>query len=195
MKYSSACAKTRVPISMEIFQGIGEFFRFAIPSAVMTCLEWWSFELLILLSGLLPNPELETSVLSSHNHLNALLIPYGLGAAASTRVSNELGAGSSQVARVAVLTVLFLAVAETSIVSTSLLASRRVFGYTFSNEKAVVDYVTTMAPLISLSIILDSIQGVLSGVAKGCGWQQIGAYVNLGPSIFVEFQLLQPWVS
>lgn len=27
-------------------------------------LEWWSFELLILLSGLLPNPELETSVLS-----------------------------------------------------------------------------------------------------------------------------------
>ena len=27
-------------------------------------LEWWSFELIILLSGLLPNPELETSVLS-----------------------------------------------------------------------------------------------------------------------------------
>ena len=27
-------------------------------------LEWWSFELLILLSGLLPNPQLETSVLS-----------------------------------------------------------------------------------------------------------------------------------
>lgn len=35
MKYNSACAKTRAPISMEIFQGIGEFFRFAIPSAVM----------------------------------------------------------------------------------------------------------------------------------------------------------------
>ena len=33
MKFTSA--KTRVPISMEIFQGIGEFFRFAIPSAVM----------------------------------------------------------------------------------------------------------------------------------------------------------------
>lgn len=27
-------------------------------------LEWWSFELLILMSGLLPNPELQTSVLS-----------------------------------------------------------------------------------------------------------------------------------
>ncbi|KAE8077228.1 hypothetical protein FH972_015808 [Carpinus fangiana] len=178
MKYSSACAKTRAPISMEIFQGIREFFRFAIPSAVMLCLEWWSFELLILLSGLLPNPELETSVLSVCLSTISTLyaIPYGLGAAASTRVSNELGAGNPQGARVAVFAVLFLAVAETSIVSASILASRRVFGYTFSNEKEVVDYVTTMAPLVSLSIILDSIQGVLSG----CGWQHIGAYVNLG---------------
>ena len=33
-------------------------------NAVACSLEWWSFELLILLSGLLPNPELETSVLS-----------------------------------------------------------------------------------------------------------------------------------
>jgi len=27
-------------------------------------LEWWSYELIVLLSGLLPNPQLETSVLS-----------------------------------------------------------------------------------------------------------------------------------
>ncbi|XP_075634097.1 protein DETOXIFICATION 12-like [Castanea sativa] len=182
VKYSSACKKTLVPISKELFQGIREFFRFAIPSAIMVCLEWWSFELLILLSGLLPNPQLETSVLSVCLNTIATLytIPYGLGAAASTRISNELGAGNPQAARVAVFAVLFLAVTETSIVSAILLASRSVFGYTFSNVKEVVDYVTTMAPLVSLSVILDSLQGVLSGVARGCGWQHIGAYVNLG---------------
>ncbi|KAJ0095834.1 hypothetical protein Patl1_15214 [Pistacia atlantica] len=64
MMYSSSCEKTRVPVSMELFRGIGEFFRLAIPSAFMVCLEWWSFEFLTLLSGLLPNPKLETSVLS-----------------------------------------------------------------------------------------------------------------------------------
>ncbi|GMY18481.1 protein DETOXIFICATION 12-like [Fagus crenata] len=182
MTYSSTCKKTLVPISMEIFQGIGEFFHFAIPSTIMICLEWWSFELLILLSGLLPHPELETSVLSiCLNTITTLYtIPYGLGAAASTRVSNELGAGNPQAARVTVFVVLFLAIIETSIVSTILLASGRVFGYTFSNEKEVVDYVATMAPLVSLSIIMDSLQGVLSGVARGTGWQHIGAYVNLG---------------
>ncbi|KAL9408963.1 hypothetical protein AB3S75_047367 [Citrus x aurantiifolia] len=162
--------------------GIGEFFQFAIPSAVMVCLEWWSFELLILMSGLLPNPQLETSVLSvclsTIQTLSA--IPYGLGAAVSTRVSNELGAGNVQRARVAVYAVVLMAVMETIIASASLFASWRVFGYVFSNEGKVVDYVTTMAPLVCLSVIMDSLQGVFSGVARGCGWQNIAAFVNLG---------------
>ncbi|XP_024021585.1 protein DETOXIFICATION 12-like [Morus notabilis] len=182
MKFSPSCAKTRVSISMELFQGIGEFFRFAIPSAIMTCLEWWSFELLILMSGLLPNPQLETSVLSVCLNTIATLytIPYGLGAAGSTRVSNELGAGNAQGARIATFALMFLTIIETSIISISLFVGRRVFGYSFSNEKEVVDYVTEMAPLVCISVILDSLQGVLSGVARGCGWQHIGAFINLG---------------
>ncbi|KAJ7954177.1 Protein DETOXIFICATION [Quillaja saponaria] len=182
MRYSSSCAKTRSPLSMEVFHGIREFFRFAIPSTVMICLEWWSFEMLILLSGLLPNAELETSVLSVCLTTISTLytIPYGLGAAASTRVSNELGAGNPRAARVVVVAVMFIAIMETTVVSVTLFASRKLYGYTFSNEKEVVDYVTVMAPLLCLSVILDSLQGVLSGIARGCGWQHIGAYINLG---------------
>ncbi|XP_020237997.1 protein DETOXIFICATION 12 isoform X1 [Cajanus cajan] len=182
MRYSPACAKTRTPISMELFQGIWEFFRFAVPSAVMMCLEWWSFELLILLSGLLPNPQLETSVLSiCLNTISTLYaIPFGIAAAASTRISNELGGGNPHAARVAVLAAMSFAVMDTAIVSGTVFACRHVFGYVFSNEKQVVDYVTVMAPLVCISVILDSIQGVLAGIARGCGWQHIGVYVNLG---------------
>ncbi|KAL4281322.1 hypothetical protein GQ457_03G007030 [Hibiscus cannabinus] len=181
MRYSPTCAKTRVPVTMELFQGIAEFVRFAVPSVIMVCLEWWSFELLILLSGLLPHPELETSVLSVCLNTIATLysIPYGLAAGASTRVSNELGAGNPQAARVAVYAAIALAGLETVIVSGTLFATRRVFGYVYSNEKEVVDYVTIMAPYVCVSVILDSLQGVLSGIARGCGWQHVGAYVNL----------------
>ncbi|KAM6561932.1 hypothetical protein CsatB_021930 [Cannabis sativa] len=182
IKFSPLCEKTRTPISMEIFRGIKQFFRLAIPSAIMICLEWWSFELLILMSGILPNPQLETSVLSICLQTIATLyaIPYGVGAAVSTRVSNELGAGNPQGARIATFAAIFLAIAEMSIVTTTLFMSRSVFGYTFSNEKEVVSYVTDMAPLICLSIVLDSIQGIMSGIARGCGWQHIGAFINLG---------------
>ncbi|GAB4828821.1 Protein DETOXIFICATION 12 [Ancistrocladus abbreviatus] len=182
MNYSPACAKTRSPLSMEVLRGIGEFFRFAVPSAVMVCLGWWSFELLVLLSGLLPNPELETSVLSICLTTTSTLytIPYGVGAAGSTRVSNALGAGNPERARIATYAVLLIAVTEAVIISTALVAARQVFGYCFSNEGEVVDYVTDMAPLLCVSIILDNLQGVLSGVARGCGWQHLGAFVNLG---------------
>ncbi|CAN0892299.1 Protein DETOXIFICATION 14 [Linum grandiflorum] len=182
VKYSPSCAKTRAPISKDLFHGIGEFFRYAVPSTVMLCLEWWSFELLVLLSGLLPNPELETSVLSVCLTTIATFysIPNGLGAAASTRVSNELGRGNPEAARISVFSAMSVTAAEALLVSSSLFACRRVFGYSFSNDKEVIDYVTTMAPLVCLSVIMDSLQGVLSGIARGCGWQHIGAYINLG---------------
>ncbi|KAI9120252.1 hypothetical protein K1719_008900 [Acacia pycnantha] len=44
MKFSDSCAKTRAPISMELFHGIRDFFALAIPSAIMACLQWWSYE-------------------------------------------------------------------------------------------------------------------------------------------------------
>ncbi|XP_037492367.1 protein DETOXIFICATION 12 [Jatropha curcas] len=106
-------------------------------------------------------------------------IPDGLGAAASTRVSNELGAGNARAAYISVWCAIFISTTESIIVSAVLFATRHVFGYVFSNDKEVVDYVTTMAPLLCLSVILDSLQGTLSGIARGCGWQNLGAYVNL----------------
>ncbi|KAL0446823.1 UNVERIFIED_CONTAM: protein DETOXIFICATION 12 [Sesamum latifolium] len=148
---------------------------------VKMSVEWWSFELLILLSGLLPNPQLETAVLSvCTNTINALYaIPSGLAAAGSTRISNELGAGRPERARTSVIASTLLAIINATVVCVSLFASRRVFGYVFSNEKEVVDYVADMAPLICLSVVIDNIQGALLGVARACGWQHIGAYINL----------------
>ncbi|KAK4720506.1 hypothetical protein R3W88_010739 [Solanum pinnatisectum] len=181
MRFSPACEKTRVPISSEIFHGTKEFFRFAIPSAVMICLEGWSFEFIVLLSGLLPNPKLETSVLSVCLNTIATLysIPYGLSSAVSTRVSNELGSGNPQRARISVFAVMLLTVMEAILISATLFGCRNIFGYIYNSEMEVVNYVAKIAPLLSLSVIMDALQASLSGVARGCGWQHIGAYINL----------------
>ncbi|KAF5763589.1 putative multi antimicrobial extrusion protein [Helianthus annuus] len=182
VSFSSSCENTRVTISSDALIGVKEFFRLAIPSAVMVCLKWWSIEVLVLISGLLPNPKLETSVITICLTITSLhfTIPYGFGAAASTRVSNELGAGNPQAARLAVSTVMFLTIIEAIIVSMTVFSCRHFLGKAYSNEKHVVSYVAAMGPYISLSIITDSLQGTISGIARGSGWQHIGAYVNLG---------------
>lgn len=81
----------------------------------------------------------------------------------STRVSNEVGAGNPQAARVAVSAVMFLAIIEAVAVSTTLFFCRHILGYAYSSDKEVADYIAAMTPLICLSIVMDSIQGVLSG--------------------------------
>ncbi|KAF8010168.1 hypothetical protein BT93_J0961 [Corymbia citriodora subsp. variegata] len=180
--FSSACERTRVRFTKIAFPGILEFFRYGVPSAFMICLKWWSSELLTLLSGLLPNPKLETSVLSVCFMISTLhfTVSYGFGVSASTRVSNELGAGNPNRASVAVLAILSLAITEAVIVATTLFCCRHVLGYAYSNDKQVVHYLGVMTPLICLLVFLDSLQTVLSGVATGSGWQHIGAYINLG---------------
>ncbi|CAK7344211.1 unnamed protein product, partial [Dovyalis caffra] len=182
MGFSSSCAKTRVIYWNDIFYSIKEFFRFALPSAVMVCLEWWTFELLVLLAGLLPDSQLETSVLSICLTTTSLhfYVQCGIAAAGSAQVSNQLGAGNHEAAKMIVRVVLYISLIEAIIVGTILFCCRYVFGYAFSNEKGVVDYVSEVAPLLCLSVIMDSLQTVLSGVARGCGWQHIGAYINLG---------------
>jgi MATE family multidrug resistance protein len=182
IKYSSTCKKTWTRFSREAFNDLTSFFRLAIPSAVMICLEYWSFESLVLLSGLLPNPQLETSTLSICLTTLALcyMIPFGIGAAASTRVGNELGGGRPEAAKGAVAIAVSLGTLEGILMATLLFSIRHQWGKAFSNEPEVIDYVARCIPVLVAMQIMDSIQGVLSGAARGCGWQAFGAAANLG---------------
>uniref|UniRef100_A0A0E0A9Y7 Protein DETOXIFICATION n=1 Tax=Oryza glumipatula TaxID=40148 RepID=A0A0E0A9Y7_9ORYZ len=175
VRVSRSCKKTWTGFSMEAFRDPLSFFRLAIPSALMVCLEWWSFELLVLLSGLLPNPKLETSVLSiTLNTANCLfMIPFGLGAAISTRVSNELGAGRPRAARLAVRVVTLLVTLEGLGMALVLACVRYVWGHAYSDEEEVVAYVAKM-------MLIGKCSFGCVGVARGCGWQKIGACINLG---------------
>ncbi|KAI5684328.1 hypothetical protein M9H77_05556 [Catharanthus roseus] len=112
--------------------------------------------------------------------INVIIDPYAGAESGSTRVSNELGAGNPSAAKVALCVVVILEAAEFFVASITMFGCRSLLGYAFSHEKEVVDYVKRMTPLLCLSFIMDSLQALLSGVARGSGWQHLGAYVNLG---------------
>lgn len=82
-RFSSSCSETWAGFSKEALHNILNFLKLAVPSAVMVCLEMWSFEMMVLLSGLLPNPKLQTSVLSIclNTSLTVWMIPVGLSGA------------------------------------------------------------------------------------------------------------------
>lgn len=61
---SDRCKQTWRGFSVQAFSGLPAFFKLSAASAVMLCLETWYFQILVLLAGLLPNPELSLDSLS-----------------------------------------------------------------------------------------------------------------------------------
>ncbi|KAL5865171.1 hypothetical protein ACOSQ3_002685 [Xanthoceras sorbifolium] len=179
---SERCKYTWDGFSIQAFSGLTGFFKLSAASAVMLCLETWYFQILVLLAGLLENPELALDSLSICMTVNGwvFMISVGFNAAASVRVSNELGAGNPKSASYSVKVVTIISFIISVIAAMVVLALRNVMSYAFTEGEAVAEAVSDLCPLLALTLTLNGIQPVLSGVAVGCGWQSFVAYVNVG---------------
>ncbi|XP_076933699.1 protein DETOXIFICATION 40-like [Bidens hawaiensis] len=169
-------------LSMQAFSGLWPFLKLSSASAIMLCLETWYFQILILIAGLLDNPEIALASLAVCGTILGwvLMISIGFNAAASVGVSNELGAGHPKSAAFAVVVVTLSSLVISLICAIILLALKHVISYAFTEGETVANAVAELTPLLAVSILLNGIQPVLSGVAVGCGWQAFVAYVNVG---------------
>ncbi|KAL2341273.1 hypothetical protein Fmac_009213 [Flemingia macrophylla] len=174
--------KTWNGFSVKAFSGLWDFVKLSAGSAVMLCLEIWYFQVLVLITGLLDNPQLSLDAISVCMSIAGLLLQIGTGfnAAASVRVSNELGAGHPKSAAFSVIVVnvlsFVIAVTEAIVV----LELRHVLSYAFTDGETVANAVSDLCPYLAFTLILNGVQPVLSGVAVGCGWQTLVAYINVG---------------
>ncbi|CAN6183478.1 unnamed protein product [Urochloa humidicola] len=177
--------------SADAFKYVLPTVKLATPSAVMVCLEYWAFELLVLIAGLLPNSTISTSLIAmcSSTEAIAYMITFGFSAAVSTRVSNEIGAGNVDRAKNAVSVTLKLSVFLALTFVLLLASGHTLWARLFSGSATIVSEFAAITPLMTVSIVLDSAQGVLSGVSRGCGWQHLAAVTNLVAFYFVGMPL------
>ena len=61
---SNKCKATWTGFRIEAFTGLWEFLKLSAASAVMLCLETWYMQILLLIAGLLENPELALDAIS-----------------------------------------------------------------------------------------------------------------------------------
>ncbi|KAJ0843547.1 putative multi antimicrobial extrusion protein [Helianthus annuus] len=179
---SHRCKATWTGFNSMAFGGLWEFVKLSSGSAVMLCLETWYLQILVLIAGLLENPELALDALSVCMGVNGLvfMVSAGFNAAASVRVGNELGAGNPRAAAFSVLMVTIVSFLIALVEAMIVLSVRHVISYAFTGGETVAHAVSNLCPLLAITIILNGIQPVLSGVAVGCGWQAYVAYVNVG---------------
>ncbi|XP_071929675.1 protein DETOXIFICATION 21-like [Coffea arabica] len=109
-----------------------------------------------------------------------MMISLGFMAAASVRVANELGRGSAKAAKFSIWFSVLTSLAIGFVLFIFFLFFRERVSYIFTTSPDVAVAVGQLSPLLAFSILLNSVQPVLSGVAVGAGWQGTVACVNVG---------------
>ncbi|OWM80972.1 hypothetical protein CDL15_Pgr007003 [Punica granatum] len=163
------CPLTWKGWSVEAFSGLWEFIKLSVASGVMLCMNISDWE---------------------------LMIPIAFFAATGVRVANELGAGNGKAAKFAAI----VSVVQSTIIGiffcmlVMVLRSRIAFIFTSSAD--VIEEVSKLSYLLGATILLNSVQPILSGVAVGSGWQAYVAYINLGCyyGIGLPLGFLMGWV-
>ncbi|CAN6918367.1 unnamed protein product [Brassica oleracea] len=174
--------ETWTGFSLESFRYVIINMKLSLPSVAMVCLEYWAFEILVLLAGLMPNPEITTSLVAICVNTEAVsyTLTCGPSAAASTRVSNELGAGNVKGAKKATSVTVKLSLVLALGLVVALLVGHDGWVGLFSSSHVIKEEFTSLRFFLAATITLDTVQSVLSGVARGCGWQRVVTLINLG---------------
>ncbi|PKI45589.1 hypothetical protein CRG98_033905 [Punica granatum] len=177
--------------SVEAFSGLWEFVKLSVASGVML----W---ILILMTGYLHNVTVALDGLSICMNINAweMMIPLAFFAATGVRVANELGAGNGKAAKFAAI----VSVAQSALIGlffcVLIIVLHNKIAYIFTSSIDVIEKVSELSYLLGATILLNSVQPILSGVAVGSGWQAYVAYINMGCyyGIGLPLGFLMGWV-
>ncbi|XP_065827797.1 multidrug and toxin extrusion protein 1-like isoform X2 [Oscarella lobularis] len=151
----------------------------------LTCMEWWSYEVCILISGILSTLDAATFV-ACFTLINVLyMVSLGFAISASVRVGQFLGAdepnNAKRTGKVAVILIALWGILECLV----LFLARNQIGRIFSNDRDVIDLIGKSLKIVCVVVFFDDLQTVVGGIYRGSGRQATGACIA-----FVSYYVL-----
>uniref|UniRef100_A0A803MCJ5 Multidrug and toxic compound extrusion protein n=1 Tax=Chenopodium quinoa TaxID=63459 RepID=A0A803MCJ5_CHEQI len=175
--------------SMEAFSGLWEFIKLSTASGVMICLEYWYSTALVLMTGNLKNADIALDALSICTSINQweIMIPFAFFAGVGVRVANELGAGNGKGARFATIVASTTSIAIGVVFWLLAMIFHDKLALIFSNSQPVLEEVDKLSVLLAFTILLNSLQPVLSGIPLGLllGWTLHGGVTGIWGGMIV----------
>ncbi|KAF8404782.1 hypothetical protein HHK36_009671 [Tetracentron sinense] len=168
--------------SMDCLRGWSSLLGLAVPTCLSVCLEWWWYEFMIILCGLLVNPKATIASMGILIQTTSLVyvFPSSLSLGVSTRVGNELGANRPVKARIAMIVSLSCAVVLglAAMLFTTLMRHR--WGLFFTTDTEILELTAVALPIVGLCELGNCPQTTGCGVLRGCARPTTGANINFG---------------
>ncbi|KAJ6347552.1 hypothetical protein OIU76_004101 [Salix suchowensis] len=161
------------------------------PCCLTTCLEWWCWEILVLLTGRLPNARQAVGVVAIVLNFDYLLysVMLSLATCASTRVSNELGANQAGRAYQSSYVSLGTSAVSGCIGALVMVGARGVWGSLFSHNQGIRKGVKKMMLLMALIEVVNFPLAVCGGIVRGTARPWLSTYANLGGFYFLALPI------
>ncbi|EEF52190.1 multidrug resistance pump, putative [Ricinus communis] len=168
--------------SMDCLRGWSSLLALAVPTCVSVCLEWWWYEFMIMLCGLLVNPKATIASMGILIQTTSLVyvFPSSLSLGVSTRVGNELGANRPAKARISMIVSLSCAVGLGLLAMLFTTLMRHQWGRFFTNDVEILELTAVALPIVGLCELGNCPQTAGCGVLRGSARPTIGANINLG---------------
>ncbi|KAG2810751.1 hypothetical protein PC112_g15920 [Phytophthora cactorum] len=159
---------------------VGLFLRLGVPSFLMVATEWWAFEMLTLMAGVLPNAVVSVSAHAVQVNVNNMIymVFWGLAVASNVRIGNCLGANSPNQAKLACKVAQLLTLSISVVFAVSMYVFRGVIPSLFLTERESIDRSASLLAIWAPFEILDGQNTVLQGVYRGLGKQKVAATVS-----------------
>ncbi|KAA8538233.1 hypothetical protein F0562_027944 [Nyssa sinensis] len=187
MYFSGVYKDSWVAPSMDCLRGWSSLLALAVPTCVSVCLEWWWYEFMIMLCGVLVNPKATIASMGILIQTTSLVyvFPSSLSLGVSARVGNELGANRPAKARISMIVSLTcaLGLGLAAMLFTTLM--RHQWGRFFTNDEEILELTAIALPIAGLCELGNCPQTTGCGVLRGSARPTIGANINLGSFYFV----------
>lgn len=161
--------------SKECLQDWGSYVHLAIPSMVMLCVEWWTYEIGVFLAGLISEVELGAQSVVYQLANIAYMFPMGFSLAGSVRVGNALGAGNTDQAKLSTKVTMFCAGSISVCLATLVGALKDHISYVFTYDEQIRERVSDIMSFYAPFILLDALSVACGSIIRGAGKQRIGA--------------------
>ncbi|XP_006852723.2 protein DETOXIFICATION 49 [Amborella trichopoda] len=195
--------------STDCFRGWGTLMGLALPTCISVCLEWWWYELMIILCGLFVNPRATVASMGIMIQTTALVyvFPSALSLGVSARVGHELGADRPSHARISMLVGLTFAGFMGVMAMGFAFSVRHWWGRMFSTDPEVLKLTAMVLPIAGLCELGNCPQTTGCGVLRGSARPAAGANINLccfycvglpvalALGFWMKFEFLGLWVG
>ncbi|XP_061683828.1 multidrug and toxin extrusion protein 1-like isoform X2 [Syngnathoides biaculeatus] len=165
--------------SRDCLEGWGPFIRLALPSLLMMCVEWWTFEISVFLAGLISEAELGAQSIVYQLSNCAYMFPLGFSQAGAVRVGNALGAGDTQLAKLAAKLAIFCAALVSLCLAIVIGSLRHQIAFVFTYDEQIRVRVAEVLMFYAPFILMEAILAATGGIVRGTGKQKIGALCNI----------------